>query len=1093
MATFADLTAKLKLDISNFATGIRNASAQANKFASNLSGQINTGMVDPTKKAKFEFKDVGRIVQGILISKAFYSGLNAIRNAKDAVWEFAKQLEYAQMTYSNLFGSTELATEFINVLKDFAAVTPFAFSDAEAAAKRLLAYGIQSKNVMYVMQGILAASTAQQKPEMIESVSRAMGQIYTKGRLMNEEMRQLAEAGIPAYEILRDKLGLTQEQLQNLGDQSIPASKAINALVEGITERFGGVLKQSSKTITGYISNIADNATMLISGMFKPLMSKVRGALGTVEGFVSKMREIFDTKGIGGVFEALVPPELQGAVRTLIANLKNLWTIFKELLKAVNEIFKALRAALLPVLNALLPIITAIIATVVGLLRIITSNQKLMRGLIAVILGCAAAWVIYKTKMLLAAAATAIVKGLTAVVKGLSTALTFLVAHPIWALLILGVGIFIALTGASDKFAASINKIFSSLTSLGGIDPSKLLLPESKDRASDLDKFNEALDDTNDALGETSKNSAKAAKGLLSFDEAFKLNDSNGSGIDTDSIEIPDIGDIGAGINLDDFWGDTDFGSIATGFVTNLVDALGGKENLLGAGIGAVLGGVLGGIIGGPLGVKIGAAIGALAGWFWNDVANALGLTDVGKLAVPIAGTLGAAIGFIAGGPVGAAIGGGIGILVGWITDKVAKGIQTGDWRGAAAPIGIGLGAGIGMIVGGPVGAAIGAAIGGLVGWLGELIATNWDGISGWFDQAGKDIADFARNSGKYLSTGFAYMSDKTGQFFNAMGDWINSGLGPLLERFGTFFTDIWNGFTSFFTNAVQGVGTWFSNIYDTVATALSGLFTTIGTFFTNAWNSVVTGFNNIITAIQTALSNAWNAVTTAFSNIVTSIGTALTNAWNAVVDFFGRIVNSIATALSNAWTSVTSFFGNIYNTIKNSVSNMFTAVSDGIANIYNSFKNWLGNLWDNVFGKLFGWLDDGIEKLKEFFGFTPKSDPSYDVPSPVVPKPASALAGHAIGGVFNREHVARFAEGNKREAIIPLENDGALQPFVDAVSNGVMQGLMPTVAMLGGKQSNSDDLRPLYVGTLIADERSLRELNRRMNVIKIEEDQRRG
>jgi len=178
LATFADLTAKLNLNIANFASNMQKASSQANKFAANLQGKINSGMLEPTKKAKFEFKDVARIVQGILISKAFYGGLNAIRSATDAVWSFSQQLEYAQMVYSNLFGSTALASEFINVLKDFAAVTPFAFSDAEAAAKRLLAYGIKYQNVMYVMQGVLAASTAQQNPAIIESVSRAMGR-YT--------------------------------------------------------------------------------------------------------------------------------------------------------------------------------------------------------------------------------------------------------------------------------------------------------------------------------------------------------------------------------------------------------------------------------------------------------------------------------------------------------------------------------------------------------------------------------------------------------------------------------------------------------------------------------------------------------------------------------------------------------------------------------------------------------------------------------------------------------------------------------------------------------------------------------------------------
>src|SRR5690606_5696921 len=105
-------------------------------------------------------------------------------------------------------------------------------------AKRLLAYGIEAKNVMFMMQGVLSAATVQGTDAVIEPISRAFGQIYTKGRLMNEEMRQLAEAGIPAYEILQEKLNLTAEELRNLGRTAIPAHVALNALVEGINERY---------------------------------------------------------------------------------------------------------------------------------------------------------------------------------------------------------------------------------------------------------------------------------------------------------------------------------------------------------------------------------------------------------------------------------------------------------------------------------------------------------------------------------------------------------------------------------------------------------------------------------------------------------------------------------------------------------------------------------------------------------------------------------------------------------------------------------------------------------------------------------------
>ena len=40
---------------------------------------------------------------------------------------------------------------------------------------------------------------------------------------------------------------------------------------------------------------------------------------------------------------------------------------------------------------------------------------------------------------------------------------------------------------------------------------------------------------------------------------------------------------------------------------------------------------------------------------------------------------------------------------------------------------------------------------------------------------------------------------------------------------------------------------------------------------------------------------------------------------------------------------------------------------------------------------------------------------------------------------------------------------------------------------------ADGESLRPLYVGTLVADERGLKELYRKMNVIEMSENKRRG
>lgn len=1174
--SFANLVANLNLNIQNFSSNLRKASAQADSFAANLKGQINGGLVETAKKSKFEFKDVARIVQGIMISKAFYGGLNAIRNCTNAVWEFGQELEYAKIAYSNLFGDTALAEEFINVLEDFAATTPFSFSESEAAAKRLLAYGIEYKNVMYVMQGVLAASSMQNNPQVIESVSRALGQIHTKGRLMNEEMRQLAEAGIPAYEILAEKLGLTQEQLQNLGKQAIPASTAINALVEGMTERFGGVVQASTTTMKGIISNIKDNAVMIASGIFEPMYNGIKLVLGEFGKFLFTLRQIYASSGVGGLFEAIFPPEMHGALRQFAANIKVVVLAVARLVAALGSALKPVLGALLNMFNAFAPILAMVANALAAIIKIITSNATAMKVLTAAIAAAATMWVIFKLKGLASAAVAGAISVISKALAGLATVLNFVVAHPFWSLMLLLGGVIVGLSGGFGKLSDAIGGTFKKLTKIGGADPDSLLLPSQKERASDIDKFNQALDGTSDSmddLADSTGKATKAAKGLLSFDEVFKLNDPDEGGgagsLDTDfDFELPDLGEIsgGGGLDPDAF----NFDLFADDYVTNLINAL--KEKILGAGIGAILGGLLGAAFGGVKGTKLGMAIGAVAGWFWDSLAEKLGLSDSAKVTVPIATALGTLIGKLVGHPV---IGTAIGALVGWLISAIWEGIETGDWSGAALPAGIGLGAAvgalvghpvigaaigalvgwigqelidgfangdwdpqalgtglgtgigaaIGFIVGGPAGAAIGSAVGALVGWIGGLIVDNWDAISQWFVDVGKAIGDWCveawNNIKTWVSNAWNSISTWCSNTWNAITTWVGdtaSAIGNWVSdtwnSFKGWCSDTWNSFTDWCSdtwnsvkdwtvNTATSIGNWANDTWSDIkgwvvdtATSIgdwasdtwnnfkgwcSDTATSIGTWATDTWGKVKTWGKDTAKTIGSWASDTWNDVSTWAKNTGSKIGTWASDTWGTMTKWGRDTSKTISDWTSNAWSSITGWCSRVATKISTWFGDLYQTTKTGLSNIWNKITGWISDLWDDIWGSLTNigrrignWWDNLWSDKKANVNVTSSG--------------ATVTAGHARGGVFNREHVARFAEGNKAEAIIPLENAGAMQPFVDAVSNGLTASLMPLVANITGSQNQ---LQPLYVGTLIADERGLRELERKMEIIRLQENRR--
>ena len=84
-------------------------------------------------------------------------------------------------------------------LQDFAQVTPFDLESVTNGSRRLLAMGFSAEQIIPVMTAVGdAAAGLGMQAEGIDRITLAMGQMAAKGKVSAEEIRQLAEAGIPA-------------------------------------------------------------------------------------------------------------------------------------------------------------------------------------------------------------------------------------------------------------------------------------------------------------------------------------------------------------------------------------------------------------------------------------------------------------------------------------------------------------------------------------------------------------------------------------------------------------------------------------------------------------------------------------------------------------------------------------------------------------------------------------------------------------------------------------------------------------------------------------------------------------------------------
>ncbi|GGL15917.1 tape measure protein [Deinococcus radiotolerans] len=153
----------------------------------------------------------------------------------------------------------------------FADITPFQDTDVMNSVRQLLAAQFKFKDVQGIARitgdaaSALGSNTADAAFKW-EVINRALGQIQAKGRLQGDEILQLNEAGIGTDKYLKAAFGKDYRKLQEAG--KISGTAAINAILKGLDEEFGGAMDRMSKTFSGLTSTLASRPQRLMGMLF---------------------------------------------------------------------------------------------------------------------------------------------------------------------------------------------------------------------------------------------------------------------------------------------------------------------------------------------------------------------------------------------------------------------------------------------------------------------------------------------------------------------------------------------------------------------------------------------------------------------------------------------------------------------------------------------------------------------------------------------------------------------------------------------------------------------------------------------------------
>ena len=274
-------------------TGKRIGTSLGGSMATAVSDKL-VHIGDSLTSAGSKLADVGgRLTAGItapLVGATAAVGTFALSTASAA--------ETTEISFTTMLGSEEAALSMMEELADFAAHTPFELSGLQTATRQLLAYGFTAEDVIPMLTAVGDATAALGTGQAgIESVTRALGQMQTRGKVSSEEMLQLTEQGIPAWEYLARAIGTdTAGAMQAVTDGAVSASQGIQAIVSGMENDFGGMMEEQSKTVEGLFSNLSD-------AIEQPLM-KLRES-DAYERFADSLEDVVDSAG--PFVESLLP------------------------------------------------------------------------------------------------------------------------------------------------------------------------------------------------------------------------------------------------------------------------------------------------------------------------------------------------------------------------------------------------------------------------------------------------------------------------------------------------------------------------------------------------------------------------------------------------------------------------------------------------------------------------------------------------------------------------------------------------------------------------------------------------------------------
>ncbi|KXB92281.1 phage tail tape measure protein, lambda family [Veillonellaceae bacterium DNF00751] len=376
-----------------------------------------------TKRLKTEQSSLRGVLSGVRSAALAAFSIGAVVTFGKAVMKASADMELLKKGLAFTLGNTG-AQKLIENMQTLGEKSAYNSNQLIPLARAWITVGDNAQTATAKMKKIVDCASAYGLTEdQMSRVNLALTQMQAKGKVSSEEMRQLAEAGVPAWQLLSTAMGKPVNELQNLAAQGKLTQSSIDMLFDGMAKKTQGATNSMANTMEAKFSNVQEAVTNSFAAIGDIIaqgfgVSDILTLAGNLaEGMKQHFQNIRDNAKQIGVKNAIVK-ELQGISPVAAAVFNGIATIIYVVTSALYKH----RDAALAVGTAILGIWIAA-KTIIGVSTIIKTLVEAWKSLKAAIALAREAVVAFRSTSLGMAVVKGIITGLRAAWSGLTVAI----------------------------------------------------------------------------------------------------------------------------------------------------------------------------------------------------------------------------------------------------------------------------------------------------------------------------------------------------------------------------------------------------------------------------------------------------------------------------------------------------------------------------------------------------------------------------------------------------------------------------------------------------------------------------------------------